>query len=337
MAVPRPLDEQFADDYSQRASLRPSTGQISRTQNVRTQMRTDTARRQGARAARASMQTTGTALQTTGVAMQVTGKTAKVAGKSMNKAGQALTRTGLGAIVGVPLMAAGGVTQAAGTGVDAAGKATRKTGTSMKRSAKRMYTRGKIAMRKQPGKKADLKDRLKVSAVNTGIFSWGVPLWLVFQFPLAIVHLAVFGLALIEDQIVGTTKEITEVKETDDGVTQVVKHVFNWFGKAVTYVLGEINNAIADLTGIDIGAILASFLPSNIAALMTTVMFFYGMALLLAIGFIYLFSFIKPFTGEGATVKLSTFILCILGYSFPLFNLIPWFMFWCAAVWRYPK
>lgn len=99
-----------------------------------------------------SLKRAGTATKNTGKAMEQTGKMAEQTGKVMEKGGKAasqgggamfkigtkLSGTGLGAIVGVPMMIAGGAVKAAGVTTEYAGKATAKVGQVMKKAGKTM-------------------------------------------------------------------------------------------------------------------------------------------------------------------------------------------------------
>ena len=55
--------------------------------------------------------TAGTGMQVAGAATQVAGKTINAAGTGMTRAGAALSSTGVGAIIGAPLVAIGGATK----------------------------------------------------------------------------------------------------------------------------------------------------------------------------------------------------------------------------------
>lgn len=70
----------------------------------------------------AAVQTAGASIQATGAAVQITGKTAKIAGSATVKVGSALNSTKVGAVVGVPLTAIGGITRTTGSVLDTSGK-----------------------------------------------------------------------------------------------------------------------------------------------------------------------------------------------------------------------
>ena len=111
----------------------------------------------GVEAAGKGMQTAGKGMQATGQAMQTTGQGMKAAGEAVTPAGQAATEagsgmveggaalsgTGVGAIVGVPLIIAGAGTAGAGIGATAAGTASTIGGTAMEGAGKGVESAGK--------------------------------------------------------------------------------------------------------------------------------------------------------------------------------------------------
>lgn len=94
------------------------------------------------KAAGKTMQQTGQATQQAGQMAQKGGKMMSKGGDGMMKAGKALSGTGLGAIIGVPMMIAGGAIKGAGAVTEYAGKATKKAGQAMKKSGKAMQKIG---------------------------------------------------------------------------------------------------------------------------------------------------------------------------------------------------
>lgn len=87
----------------------------------------------------------GKTLEQGGKATEQAGKVAEKGGKGLSKggdgmmkAGKALSGTGLGAIIGVPMIIAGGAVKGAGAVTQYAGKATKKAGQAMKKSGKTM-------------------------------------------------------------------------------------------------------------------------------------------------------------------------------------------------------
>lgn len=169
--------------------------------------------------------------------------------------------------------------------------------------------------------------RIRVTATNTSIMAWAIPLWLTFQIPMAIFHLMLFGIA-------GAFSVITvEASETDSTAASVVK----FFGRIIKTAFSTINDFIASVFGVDILAFFAKFAPSNIFMLFQIILTMYGFAVLMAIGFIYLFARLKPLSGEGTTLKFSAVIISLVGYMFPFLSLFPWFLVWTTAVWLKPK
>ena len=65
---------------------------------------------------------------------------------------------------------------------------------------------------------------------------------------------------------------------------------------------------------------------------------------LLTMGIMYLnyvVTFLRPLSGNGSGLKVGFFLLTLIGYTvgalIPVANIIPWFIFWGAAVQLYPK
>ena len=74
----------------------------------------------------------------TGRTMQKGGRAIKKGGQALNKVGSALNKTKFGAVIGVPLQAAGKVTQAAGAVVEQGGKIAEKAGKKIKKAREKM-------------------------------------------------------------------------------------------------------------------------------------------------------------------------------------------------------
>ena len=119
----------------------------------------------GLKSAGATTEQTGKGVKAAGKGMQAGGKAAQAGGKGMMNAGKALSSTGLGAIVGVPMMLAGGVTYAAGKGAEIAGKATQKVGSAMQKGGKAMKKTGE-KIEKAGEKMQKVGKRLQVGDQN---------------------------------------------------------------------------------------------------------------------------------------------------------------------------
>jgi hypothetical protein len=72
-------------------------------------------------------------------------------------------------------------------------------------------------------------------------------------------------------------------------------------------------------------------------------MLMYGLSLIfgiISISFALLLctiSGLKPISGEKSGLKQGMVILSVIGYSLPLFNIIPWFGLLLLAIWKYPR
>lgn len=204
------------------------------------------------------------------------------------------------------------------------------------RNVRRQYTRLKHQTKKLPGKAADLKLRAKASATNISIWSWGIPLWLTFQLPFAIISNVMFGIATVQMAVANGVEEFFEAGE-DGVVAEGAKALVRFVWGAATYVADTANGLIAEITGFDIAAFLEAISPVNLWGVTFTLFFAYAFFLFLLISTIYSFRGLRPIFGKGTTFKLISIIIMIAGYVFPLTNMFPWFMLWTAVVWRYPK
>lgn len=167
--------------------------------------------------------------------------------------------------------------------------------------------------------------RVRATTTNTGILSWGLWSWAVFQLPIAIISLIFLGLAGALDAIVASAK-ITEA----DGVLVTV-------GKATVNVVGEVAifaaSQISSATGMD----LSYFEPITFFLATYFVVLAFGIIMLMSMYIIYALRRLSPLSGQGSGLKFGMFLLAYIGYSLPFFNLFPWFVLWAAAVWKYPK
>jgi hypothetical protein len=284
---PRSISDEFNDSYAEQG-LQPATGPrgVIKYPQVEYGSPTNT------------LQKTGTGLRASGTALKVTGQGAQIGGRGLQRGGAALARggaalsaTGLGSIVGVPLMAIGGATTAAGTGINAAGKISERTGAASNQAGRTMRKTGKsraAVLGTNPLKSARaVKGRIKVTRITVTIFSLGLPVWFSFQLPIALINAIAFG----------STATALEL----------------------------------------LPAFLVEWTVGGIFQMTQFVVFAIGLATLLTMSFMYIFSGISCLFGEGAAAKVSTFIFALFGYFMPFLNIFPWFALWALAVWRYPK
>lgn len=167
--------------------------------------------------------------------------------------------------------------------------------------------------------------KVRVTSVNTGIWSWGIFSWLIFQLPFALLSIVFLGLAGLVDSLTSST----QTNKSGDFVGFIAKGVAYGFSTLKKAVAATVNL----ITGFDINLLN----PENFFMLTYMVVFFFGMFTLLLIYIIYKLAFLHPLSGRGAGMKKGFLLLAIIGYSVPILNLIPWFIFWTMAVWWRPR
>lgn len=285
-----------------RKGLQPSVGSIQKPQSSNN--------KNGVRNVQVAKRATATTLRTTGAGMQVAGKGMKHAGKASVKAGTRLTATGIGAIVGVPLIAIGGAATGAGFGMNAAGKQMSRSGRKMQRSLKK--------------KSISLSNPLK--SVHIKVLMVGCALSLPISF-LTLFEMA-FLLAAGAIQAVGTVVE--EVLNDENVLSQVTKFVVD----GVSYAVGSASDALKEATGgaLDIGGLIGAVDPANYFVVFWVLAMSWGYITLLIVWAIYFFSGSKPLSEPGAGDKKMAFLAALIMYSLPLAHIFPWFLLCIHAV-----
>ncbi|HEY0964403.1 MAG TPA: hypothetical protein VGE31_01265 [Candidatus Paceibacterota bacterium] len=164
----------------------------------------------------------------------------------------------------------------------------------------------------------DARKTATVTSNNLWIIGVGIQVWLFIQLPLALISLAFLGAAVVADsirmQMADSLLGRMTLKVLDlsfDTVNAVSKTVFGF-----------------DFTILD---------PLNFALIAFMLVFLIGVAKLFVMTIIYQMTFVNAFFGKAAGLKHATFIIAFCGYTFPLLNIVPWFVFWSLVVWRYPK
>lgn len=155
----------------------------------------------------------------------------------------------------------------------------------------------------------------RVTATNISIITWGMTLWWL-QLVLALISVvALAGLGIWENvsESSGLLKFVVNgVEEVYDGIAELSKD------------LGIATLPQADdLKGMMVATVL---LPAAV-----------GVLTLFLATIQYIFLRFRPLFGEGSALKISAFLVAILGYCIPIANIFPWFILWVLAVWRYPK
>lgn len=165
----------------------------------------------------------------------------------------------------------------------------------------------------------------KANAVNMGILSWGLPSY-IFQLLFATLSLVFLSLAGLLESVTSTL--------TPDPDGNYIVNIVKSLAAATFKLVGDAALAIVKaMTGID----LALFSPKNVFMVTHTIVFMFGVAVLLTMYFIYTFSLLKPLSGKKEGAKYGALLVCMIGYSLPILNLVPWFLVWLLIVWRYPK
>lgn len=172
--------------------------------------------------------------------------------------------------------------------------------------------------------------RAKATTVNANIWSWGVYSWVFFQLPFALIGLVLLVTAVA---IEGVITSISTPEEDDGILVSLAKGAVNLVAKGVASVAKAINDNILGLFNVD----LTAFNPASFFIVPYGLVLAYGIIVLLLMYLIYKLAFLNPLSGNGGGAKKGALLLAIIGYSVPGLNLLPWFMIWTFAVWRYPK
>ena len=92
-------------------------------------------------------------------------------------------------------------------------------------------------------------------------------------------------------------------------------------------------NDLSKLAGFD----LTAFHTANLFGLTLLVLFIYGLVVLFIIYFLYKLARLNPLSGNGGGGKQGFMLLAMIGYSLPILNLFPLFIFWTLTVMKNPK
>lgn len=168
--------------------------------------------------------------------------------------------------------------------------------------------------------------RGKVTTVNASILAGGISAWMMFQLPFAILSIILFGVTGFVESLTISTN----AKADDRGL---VSSMIEGVGEVLVTVLSFVAENVLKLVGIDIDILN----PSHLFLLSNSIVFFFGLAMLLVIYFIYKIAFLNPLSGKAGGMKMGALLLCLIGYWFPVANLFPWFIVWTVVVWLHPK
>ncbi len=152
-------------------------------------------------------------------------------------------------------------------------------------------------------------------------------IWLLVQMPLAIMTNISFGLAVAVHAFVAKTDPLPEEKSIWDYVVYGVGKIKD----AAVSVAKGIVKLVDETFGID----LTVFDPMNLFLIFNAIMLAYAIVLLLIIYLVYTFLDLEPLlAGKGGAAKTGAFLMCFIGYTIPLINIVPWVLFWLRAIYK---
>ena len=173
-----------------------------------------------------------------------------------------------------------------------------------------------------------LKAKATVTRSNIMILSVGISGWLMFQLPLALISAGFLMAAGALDAI----KNLAQTMVADGG--GYLEKIGGGVYLILEFTATIFTEVVEVLTGFDFEALH----PATFFAITYMILIAWGIFLLTTIAVFYKISFLNPlFGGRGAGQKTSLFMLALIGYSIPILNIFPWFIFWIIAVWKNPK
>lgn len=187
------------------------------------------------------------------------------------------------------------------------------------------------AIRKKNRLAKKMVARMKVSGVNSVIFTVGSSFWLIVQLPLAIFSTVLFGMAAAVYSLI----EYRPSLEDGDG----------WFIRGTKTIAGVVTDLIRFLGEAASAASIKLFGFNFLTAFDPLTFFMITYVVLFGISIIMIFTMytayklmrLNPIGGSGSAMKHGALLLTMVGYSLPILNIFPWFMVWAGAVWLRPK
>ena len=316
----RPLDEEFRDSYGQRG-LQPSTGAMMTYRNVKAERESEREKNR-LKQVGSTVKTSGRAAQATGATLKATGTALRAGGAVTTRAGAALSSTGVGAIVGVPLVAVGATLTATGTASRVAGQVTAQTGKQAVRAGKGIKQVGRqessfARLRRQSVKSKSLITKglpggAKIAAVRATIsnLSWASWVWGAAQVPFALFALMAFAFAAGWENISNGS---------------------GFIGSIIGAVTSALDTVVSLLTGYSFDDLTSVFIVIN------SVVWLIGLGTILGMGLVYMLNGVHCVFGKGASIKIGCLMLALVGYFIPLLNIFPWAIFWAIAVIKNPE
>lgn len=315
----RPQDEEFRDSYAKQG-LQPSVGGMMTYRNVKSERESERDPNRLKKVG-STVKTTGRTAQAAGAGLKATGTALRAGGAVTTRAGAALSSTGVGAIIGVPLVAIGATLSATGTASRIAGQVSSQSGKQAVRAGKGIKRVGTLresltkARSTMDAKKAltkALPGGAKILALRASItnFSWASWVWAAAQVPFALFALLAFGFAAGWESLSNGS---------------------GFIGAIIGAVTSALDAVVSLLTGYSFDDLTSVFIVIN------SVVWLIGLGTMLGMGFVYMFSGVHCVFGKGAGIKIGCIILALVGYFIPLLNIFPWAIFWAIAVIMNPE
>jgi hypothetical protein len=172
-------------------------------------------------------------------------------------------------------------------------------------------------VQKLEGKAETAGYKLLAKSLHRTNLAWGMSVYVALQLPVALTSLVFLSFFIAAGTIEAAAKAVTG-GFIYDGIKFVAQKV-------------------AEVSGAVLGFDASAFDPESAYVAMSLLAFLIGLSTMLIMGIMYQLATINSLFGRGATVKIAAFILCLAGYLFPVFNLVPWFAVWSWSVSKYPK
>lgn len=153
--------------------------------------------------------------------------------------------------------------------------------------------------------------KLKANALTPFVMGYCMGLWFV-QCIFAIISLVMLGAMSALEQV---------------SQMNVMTKLLAKFGE-------KLASGIEQVFGVDLNIMHMS---TELFTISYSIVYAVGIATLLGAFFIYIFSGLRPLSGQQAGLKIGLFLFALTSYFIPLLNLFPCFLLWVMAVRKYPK
>jgi hypothetical protein len=175
-----------------------------------------------------------------------------------------------------------------------------------------------------------IKDRRKAISITARIAGPLVTLYTFILLPLSLLSMLFLGMRIAFDYAMSDI----ETNPDDGFFTSATNETLNLFLDGVKGA-SELASTVSEyLFDFDITALLD---PTTFFLVTYTLVLIISMIQLLLVYLLYKLSLLEPLGGKGSGLKFNMLILAVIGYSFPLLNLVPWVAFWLLAIIKNPK